>query len=452
MGSCLSGPAEPPPNPNQIDLSHFTMLKVVGKGGFGKVNAVVEKKTGELLALKRLSKAKLVEKDIFVKTIWRERNIMSKLKSPFLVNMKYAFQDKAHLYIVMPFMQGGDLRYFLTTQGRMPDSMLRFYAAELVLALEELHRLHIVYRDLKPDNILLNDKGHIRLSDYGLAVSLDQKRAYLTEGVAGTPGYQAPEVLQHKRYGAAVDYFSLGITLYELLEKQRPFSSEQDIQANRRLEFHFPHENETKAFVRALLKPEPSERLGHQGIEEIKADPFFATIDWRVIAERTIKPPHQPETDRANCIADFELEDQFFGDVKEPELTEAQQQLFRRYEFNVDLNHAHEQLPEPDDANASPFNRSVTVTSHSILGAQDIRRVRVGIIEEDNGEARRDSFATSPGSEGLPSVDSNSSDPPKQLLTERRSSNPDVAVPSHAAADQSNDANSPFAVAESPST
>lgn len=364
MGCWFS--SEPPVNPDQIDLSHFTLLKVVGKGGFGKVNAVQKRDTQELLAMKRLSKFRIIQKEGFINTMWREREVMSKFKSPFLVNLLYSFQDASTVYLIMPFMQGGDLRYYLTTQGRMNEDILRFYAAEILLGLEEVHSLNIVYRDLKPDNLLFDDKGHVRISDFGLCVVVDQRRNFQTDGSAGTTGYQAPEVLMHQKYSFPADIWSYGVTLYEMSQRSRPFHSNDDVLAVDKVEFHSNVSEALKDLIRGLLTKDPSKRLGCKkgvGLEEIKRHPFFLPIDWAQIAGHKIKPPHQPETDRANCLADFELEDQFFGDVKEQELTPEQQKLFKGVEFNVDLK---KPLPaSANPANALPSNPAVPAPASS---------------------------------------------------------------------------------------
>jgi len=327
-------------NPHQVDQSHFTMMKVVGKGGFGKVNAVTHRTTGVLMAMKRMKKSKLITKKMYVVTAWRERDVMAQLKSPFLVNLQFAFQDETDLFLIMPFMQGGDLRYFLTQKGRMAEEACRFYAAESIMGLEELHSLNVVYRDLKPDNLLLDSEGHLRISDFGLAVILKKENDYKVSGGAGTPGYQAPEVLKRLKYGISADYWSLGITLYECLERQRPFHSDEEVLTFQKVSFHHKVSSEAKSLIRGLLNPEPDKRLGcgADGIDEIKKHPFFKDIDWTAVHDRKLQPPFQPDLDRANCLADHELQDQFFAEKKEPPLTAEQQKAFEGYEFNTEYN------------------------------------------------------------------------------------------------------------------
>jgi serine/threonine protein kinase len=203
MGVCTS--SLPPVNPNAVDLSHFELLKVVGKGGFGKVNAITKISTNELLALKRMEKFAVIQSSAHLRMVWTERKIMSLIDSPFLCNLIHAFESETELFLVMPFMQGGDLRFHLKERGVMSFDIAQFYAAELLLGLEELHSKNIVYRDLKPENILLDGEGHLRLSDFGLACVVEDKNRYQTLGQAGTRGYQAPEVILDQWYGCEVD-------------------------------------------------------------------------------------------------------------------------------------------------------------------------------------------------------------------------------------------------------
>jgi len=231
------------------------------------------------------------------------------------------------------------LRYFLTQKGKMTEEACRFYASEAAMGLEELHSLNVVYRDLKPDNLLLDSDGHLRISDFGLAVILKKENDYKVSGGAGTPGYQAPEVLKRLKYGVSADYWSFGITLYECLERQRPFHSDEEVLSFQKVVFHHKVSSEAKSFIRGLLNPDPDKRLGcgPGGIDEIKKHPFFKDTDWTAVHDRKQQPPFLPDLDRANCLADHELQDQFFAEKKEPPLTADQQKAFEGYEFNVEV-------------------------------------------------------------------------------------------------------------------
>jgi serine/threonine protein kinase len=392
MGCVLSGEADTAVNPHAVDESHFTLLKVVGKGGFGKVNAVQKKDSGELLALKRMKKSMLVAKEIYVQTVWRERNVMSKFRSPFLCNLLYAFQDATDLMLIMPFMQGGDLRYYLETRGTMHEDMCRFYAAELIIGLEELHSLNIVYRDMKPNNVLFDEHGHVRISDFGLCVILKPDRKYKTRGKAGTSGYQAPEVLANEWYGTSADVWSFGVTIYELLEGQRPYHRNDDVEQGRgkALRYRRKESEACRDFVNALLSYDVDTRLamGAGGWDDAKAHAWFADTDWDAMMERTVPPPHQPELNRANCSSDFELEEQFFNDGVDAKLTADQQSLFEGYEFNTTYT-----PPEPRTSTAALHDGGGGGGGDSNVrsklrddGAVDSSMVAMGVISSSSGD------------------------------------------------------------------
>ena len=224
MGNCAGTNVEPP-NPDYVDLTHFELLKVVGKGGFGKVNAITQLSSQELLALKRIEKSRIIKSKSHLNMVWTERKIMSIVRSPFLCHLRYAFESDTELFLVMPFLQGGDLRFHLKERGRMREETAKFYAAQIVLGLEELHSHWIVYRDLKPENVLLDAKGNIQITDFGLAFMLKDDDKRRTRGQAGTRGYMAPETMGVRGYGLSVDYFSLGVMLYELLHGVRPWKN-----------------------------------------------------------------------------------------------------------------------------------------------------------------------------------------------------------------------------------
>eukprot|EP00808_Paulinella_micropora_P003413 g37728.t1 len=343
MGGLCCSEKLPPIDENEVNATHFEIMKVVGKGGFGKVNAVMHRPTNTMMAMKRMSKKKLIKKDAYVVTSWRERNIMAQLKSPFLVNLLYAFQDKEDLFVIMPFMQGGDLRYYLNTVGPMSEETARFYAAEIIMGLEELHSKHIAYRDLKPDNILFDSQGHMRISDFGLGVILKEKNRFRTKGSAGTAGYQAPEILQRKTYSTTADIWSFGITLYEMLNCARPFSKSEDF-SNTRAEYRVNFVNkvspECKTLIRGLLRMDPKQRLGAgpTGWQEVKDHEWFDGMNWADMAEKKLEAPFKPKPGWAYCSPDHELQEQFLEEKsKDPDLTEEQQLRFKHYEYNTKL-------------------------------------------------------------------------------------------------------------------
>lgn len=344
MGLCGSTPG---PNPDEIDLTHFEVMKVVGKGGFGKVNAVTKKDTKELMAIKRIEKFAVLQSQSHLNMVWVERKIMALQNSPFLCNLLYAFESPTELYLVMPFMQGGDLRYYLRTHGQMKEEDARFYAAEMALGMADIHSKNVVYRDLKPENVLLDENGHVCISDFGLGHFLRREESYKTYGQAGTRGYQAPEVVSDEWYGTEADVWSYGVTVYELIHGQRPWRDnprdddtvpQEDIQRMRELHISSKLSPECASFLHGVLTYEASKRLGcgETGWEEVKKHPWFKGIDWDKLYAKEIQPPFQPDTTHANCSPEADLADQLL-DRKPRPIQPDQQKHFQGWNFNTSL-------------------------------------------------------------------------------------------------------------------
>lgn len=195
----------------EVNLFHFYLLRSVGKGAFGKVRVVQHKHTKTLFALKYINKQKCVKMKA-VANIVQERRLLEEIDHPFVVNLRYAFQDDENCFFVLDLMLGGDLRFHLDRAGAMSEEIVRFYVAEIALAIDYLHSKRIVHRDLKPDNILLDEKGHAHITDFNIAVHFSDRR--LLTGVAGSMAYMAPEILTKRGYSAPVDFWSLGILAY----------------------------------------------------------------------------------------------------------------------------------------------------------------------------------------------------------------------------------------------
>lgn len=185
---------------------------------------VKKKDTDRIYAMKIIRKANIIERDEVEHTL-AERNVLAKIDNPFVVNLKFSFQSSEKLYLVLPFINGGELFFHLQQEGKFSEERSRLYAAELLCALEHLHMFHIIYRDLKPENILLDSSGHIALCDFGLC-KLDMTREDKTNTFCGTPEYLAPELLHGDGYNQCVDWWTLGILLYEMLSGLPPFYSE----------------------------------------------------------------------------------------------------------------------------------------------------------------------------------------------------------------------------------
>jgi serine/threonine protein kinase len=299
-------------------LDDYTLLKVLGKGSFGKVVLVRKKHTDALYAMKILSKPAVILRQQ-VEHTRAERNVLTHSGSPFIVSMHAAFQSNDKLYLVLDYCPGGELFFHLSRAGTFPERVTQFYAAELVMALEYLHSQNIVYRDMKPENVLLDAKGHVKLADFGLAKENVSDYASGCNSLCGTPEYLAPEVLGRMGHGLAVDWWGLGMLVYEMLTGLPPWYTQDKRQLMldlRAAPLTFPpHVSEkSRAFVAALLVRNPSKRLGSQfGLDakEVKQHPFFSGLDWVKTADRKLPVPIRPckvfgsNEDVSNFSTDF---------------------------------------------------------------------------------------------------------------------------------------------------
>jgi len=282
----------------------FQILKLVGKGTFGQVYQVRKKDTGRIYAMKVLSKKVIIQKKEIAHTLG-ERNILVRTAttdSPFIVGLKFSFQTPTDLYLVTDFMSGGELFWHLQKEGRFKEDRAKFYIAELILALKHLHEHDIVYRDLKPENILLDANGHIALCDFGLSkANLTQNDT--TNTFCGTTEYLAPEVLLDEQgYTKMVDFWSLGVLVFEMCCGWSPFYAEDTQQMYKNIAFgkvRFPRDalsTEGRNFVKGLLNRNPKHRLGaNRDAEELIEHPFFADIDWQALGKKNLVPPFKPK-------------------------------------------------------------------------------------------------------------------------------------------------------------
>jgi len=202
-----------------VKSSDFEFLYIIGRGGFGKVWRVKSKTTNKHYALKQMSKLKIIDKKS-IKSINSERDLLSELFSPFIVNMHYAFQDKEFLYLVIDLLPGGDLRYHISIHKKFSEEQTRFFICGIILALEYIHSKGVIHRDIKPENLVLDDKGYIRLTDFGIAKKNMEDNSSET---SGTPGYMSPEVINSKNHSFPADYFALGVIGYEFMKGERPY-------------------------------------------------------------------------------------------------------------------------------------------------------------------------------------------------------------------------------------
>ncbi|KAH0614861.1 uncharacterized protein H6S33_000497 [Morchella sextelata] len=298
---------------DEVNLNHFRLLRVVGKGAFGKVRIVERKDTGLTFALKYIRKDEVVRSES-VRNIIRERRMLEHLNHPFLCNLRYSFQDIEYLYIVVDLMNGGDLRFHISRKTFTEDA-IRFWMAELSCALKYIHSRGIVHRDVKPDNILLDGDGHVHLADFNVASDIHPDRPLTSK--SGTLAYLAPEVYAGTGYGTEVDWWSLGVVFYECIYGKRPFISDTHIELSREIMRANPVYAVTKPAVtntcmdsiRSLLQADVSKRIGALTYESFTNHVFFADLDFEALERKEIEPVFKPSSDKTNFDATYDLEE-----------------------------------------------------------------------------------------------------------------------------------------------
>ncbi|CAD8206083.1 unnamed protein product [Paramecium octaurelia] len=297
-------------NSPEISIEDFTLIKMLGRGAFGKVMLCEKKDTKEIFAIKSLRKEDIISRD-HIEYLKTERKILEQTQHPFLVSLEYAFITQECVYFVMKFMIGGELYTHLQKINKFNEEFALFYSSQVLLALEYLHKQGIIYRDLKPENILMDEKGYVALTDYGLAKFLS--KGQVTQSIVGTPEYLAPEVITQQGHAFTADWWCLGILIYEMLCGKTPFFSENRNQMFRNIvesELKFPSTlhitPECKSLLTSLLKKKPNERLGNKGdAEEIKKHPWFKRMDFQRLIAKEIQAPIIPDLQSATDLSNF---------------------------------------------------------------------------------------------------------------------------------------------------
>ncbi|KAJ1670992.1 Serine/threonine-protein kinase Sgk2 [Coemansia sp. RSA 25] len=351
----LASPSSMMSQKRVVGLDDFQLLSIIGKGSYGKVMLARYKDTGKVMAIKVISKSKLRGRPNEIRRVMSERKVLERtIEHPFLVGLQCAFQTKEKLFFCLDYVNGGELFFHLQRERRFSENRARFYAAEITSALEYLHGMGVVYRDLKPENCLLDADGHVKIVDFGLAKEVGPV-VWRTEGSAlysveeggktgtfcGTPEYLAPEVLLRQRYGKEVDWYCLGAVLYEMLTGLPPFYDQDNNTMYRRIlhePLHFPATlppplkgngsyNDScgsvpgnsigklaQDFIVRILERDPQKRLGHGvfGTENVKRHVFFHGIDWDKIYRQEYAPPFVPKVssifDLSNIDPEFRNE------------------------------------------------------------------------------------------------------------------------------------------------
>ncbi|KAH8331228.1 hypothetical protein KR067_013082, partial [Drosophila pandora] len=380
-----------------ITYKTFRMYRVLGKGGFGEVCACQVRATGKMYACKKLEK-KRIKKRKGESMVLIEKQILQKINSPFVVNLAYAYETKDALCLVLTIMNGGDLKFHIYNMGGEPGFELeraRFYAAEVACGLQHLHKQGIVYRDCKPENILLDDHGHVRISDLGLAVEIPEGE--MVRGRVGTVGYMAPEVIDNEKYAFSPDWFSFGCLLYEMIEGQAPFRMRKEKvkreEVDRRVKedpekYSSKFSDEAKSMCQQLLAKSIKQRLGcrngRMGAQDVMAHPFFHStqLNWRRLEAGMLDPPFVPDPHAVYAKDVLDIEQ--FSTVKGVNIDESDTNFYTKFNTgSVSISWQNEMMetecfrelnvfgpeecptpdlqinaiPEPDKAGCFPFRR-----------------------------------------------------------------------------------------------
>ena len=286
-----------------MNRNSFDYLSIIGRGGFGKVWKVCHKQTKKLYAMKEMNKAKIIDKKSD-KSVKSERDLLSKLNHPFIINMHFSFQDSDNLYLVMDLLTGGDLRYHICKKRYFSEEQSKFFISCIILGLEYCHYYNIIHRDIKPENLILDNKGYVHITDFGIAkiqVSNNHKET------SGTPGYMSPEVLCGQNHTISVDYFALGVMGYEFMMGIRPYlgANRKEIKEKVMAKQVIIHRKDIKNgwslesadFINRLLQRKPGKRLGAYGINEVKNHIWFKNYNWNDLYNKKLIAPFIPSND-----------------------------------------------------------------------------------------------------------------------------------------------------------
>jgi len=349
-------------NESRLRVNDFQKVKCIGRGAFGEVQLVRHQATRRVYAMKMLSKFEMIKRSDSA-FFWEEREIMANANSDWIVQLHFAFQDHKYLYMVMDFMPGGDLVNLMSNYD-LPEAWAKFYCAEVVLALDAIHSMGFVHRDVKPDNMLIDAAGHLKLADFGTCMRMDKDGMVRSDTAVGTPDYISPEVLKSQSgggyYGRECDWWSVGVFLYEMLVGDTPFYADSLVGTYGKIMDHknalgFPDDIEISRNAKNLIcsfLTDRTERLGRQGIDEIQRHPFFRNDHWTWDNLRNATPPVRPELD---CDTDTRN----FDDIERDDSPEET--------FPVPMAYAGNQLPFI----GFTYNRHYRLLNNSTQTTQD---------------------------------------------------------------------------------
>lgn len=325
-------------------VGSFTYLKVLGQGSFGKVLLAEHKQTKEIYAIKIIKKAAVIEDDDVEATMTERRVLALSSGCPFLTGLHATFHGSDKLFYVMELISGGDLMFHIQNDKVFSVGRAKFYSAEICLGLWYLHDNGVIYRDLKLDNVMLDEDGHVKIADFGMCKE-NIRKGHSTSTFCGTPGYLAPEIIREVPYGHSVDWWALGVLMYEMMVGDTPFEADDDDELFQQILTHKPDyprnlPQTAKEAIQRFLTRDPRKRLAcdAQGRRGVEQHPFFADIDWAKLAKRQLQPPFKPKTgkskrDAVNFDDDFTREDPTVSPADMRETRNIDQTLFAGFSF-----------------------------------------------------------------------------------------------------------------------
>ena len=436
MGNCdcrVKDSDFPEDDENKLKLDDFTLLYPIGRGGFGRVWKVRLKRQytiktldirlmrnkSRIFAMKEMSKAKVFLKKS-VKSVSNERRFLENFNYNLLCNMYYAFQDEDTLYIVMDYLSGGDLRYHICRRDYFTEKETKFIAACITLSLNYIHEKNVIHRDLKPENLVFGADGYLHLTDFGIAMEYHKGQDVVS--ASGTPGYMAPEAIINKPHDFCVDYFALGVIIYELMIGERPYQGktrkeikEQMFTLEIKLDSSdLPEDWEDENIIdiiNKLLKRKRTKRLGSKGCSEIKNHPWFKGIQWEQIENCTFTSPFMfdSEDNFDDSYAQKQDNDSIYEGKKELYIYEVNEsKTFKNFQFNIAEKLAAQEESEKEPINKKGSKSNITsktsikkigdepVVVHNIRGYNSRKSARFKGIVPDSGNKiinvlRRDS-------------------------------------------------------------
>ncbi|XP_026495247.1 ribosomal protein S6 kinase beta-2 [Nymphalis io] len=387
-------------NPGQckrLGPQDFELRKVLGKGGYGKVfqvRKITGPDPGAYFAMKVLKKASIVRNQKDTAHTKAERNILEAVKHPFIVELVYAFQTGGKLYLILEYLSGGELFMHLEREGIFLEDTACFYLSEIILALEHLHSLGIIYRDLKPENVLLDAQGHVKLTDFGLCKEHIQE-GIVTHTFCGTIEYMAPEILTRSGHGKAVDWWSLGALMYDMLIGQPPFTGDNRTKTIEKIlkgKLMLPAylTQDARDLIRRLMKRSETQRLGATGAAAVRGHAFFKHVQWDDVFARRLEPPIKPRLTSEDDVSQFDTRFTLQTPIDSPDestLSESANLMFQGFTYVAPsvMDEIHKprvitarspRRPRPHHLNAFTVPPASTAHSHPHAQQEDLMDVQ----------------------------------------------------------------------------